>query len=148
MSRRALQSLLGIALINRDFCEELPTKRQLALLVEFDLTNEERELVMSIKADSIQDFAEQLYGWLQSQEDFKVLRSACTVSMKAPPDETYSDETLSGLDIFLIESLALGILGACGIKEPPVPIQGMIESPLSIFNCRLRCLETGCASCR
>jgi len=135
MSRRALQNLLGVALIDRDFCEELLTKRRLALLDEFGLTDEERELVISIKADSIQDFAEQLYGWLQSREDFKAVRSAYTISMKALSGEKNAHKTLFDLDIFLVESLALGILRAYEIKEPPVPIRRMIkiQSPLSIF---------------
>jgi len=142
MARIALQNLLGAALIDREFCEELLTKRQLVLLIQFELTDEERELVMSIKADSFQDLAEELYDWLQSRGDLKVLQPAHIVSRKIPPDETYLHETLPGLDIFLVESLALGILRAYGIKEPPVPIRRMIkiQPPLSIFK-RLNLLE-------
>lgn len=66
MSATALQTLIGTALIDREFCKELLNGRRPALLTEFDLTEEEREVVLAIKVDSIQEFAVGLYEWLMA----------------------------------------------------------------------------------
>ncbi len=64
MSSRTLQTLVGTALIDHEFCEELLDGRHPAILAKFDLTDEEREVILAIKADSIQEFTVKLYEWL------------------------------------------------------------------------------------
>ena len=61
MSKTALQTLIGTALIDRRFCEELLNGKRPALLAEFDLSEEEREVALTIETDSIQEFVGGLY---------------------------------------------------------------------------------------
>ena len=64
MSSTVLQILIGTALVDRDFCEELLNGKRPAILAGFDLTDEEREVVLASEADSIQEFAVGLCEWL------------------------------------------------------------------------------------
>jgi len=64
MSVTGLQSLIGTALIDPEFCKRLLSGKHPALLAEFDLTDEEREVVLAIETDSIQEFTVRLYEWL------------------------------------------------------------------------------------
>ena len=68
MSQMALQILVGTALTDPRFCHDLLNGRRHTLLSEFDLTDEEREAVMVVEAESIQEFAVQLCEWLKAQE--------------------------------------------------------------------------------
>ena len=68
MSQMALQILVGTALTDPRFCHDLLNGRRHTLLPEFDLTDEEREVVMVVEAGSIQEFAVQLCEWLKAQE--------------------------------------------------------------------------------
>jgi hypothetical protein len=68
MSQMTLHTLVGTALIDPEFCHDLLNGRRHALLAEFDLTDEEREVVMLVEADSIQQFAAQLCEWLKAQD--------------------------------------------------------------------------------
>ena len=61
MSKIALQSLIGTALLDRGFCEELLNGGRPVLLAEFDLTDEEQKVVLTIETGSIQGFAIGLY---------------------------------------------------------------------------------------
>jgi len=64
MSKMVLQTLIGSAVIDREFCEELLNGKRPTILAEFDLTDEEREAALAIRTDSIQEFAVGLYEWL------------------------------------------------------------------------------------
>ncbi len=64
MSAIALQTLIGTALVDREFCEELLNGKRPILLADFDVTDEEQEIVLIIKAGSIREFAIGLYEWL------------------------------------------------------------------------------------
>jgi len=68
MSHIALHTLVGTALTDSKFCHDLLNGRRHILLPDFDLTDEEREMVMGIEAESLQDFAAQLCRWLKVQE--------------------------------------------------------------------------------
>ena len=68
MSQMALQTLVGTALTDREFCNDLLNGRRHTLLTKFDLTDEEREVVLVIEAESIQEFAARLDEWLKVQE--------------------------------------------------------------------------------
>ena len=61
MSKMALQTLIGTALVDQKFCEDVLDGRRPTIVAEFDLTDEEREVVLAIKTESIQEFALGLY---------------------------------------------------------------------------------------
>lgn len=139
MSQIALQSLIGTALIDRDFCKGLLNKKRPALLAGFDLTGEEKQVVTAIEAGSIREFVDRLYEWLKDQDGFAPSLPASAVSTrnKSPvfPEtgQKCPDDESPGVEVFLVESLAHGLLGVYGVEEPPVPVQGMIQHPLPIF---------------
>jgi hypothetical protein len=64
----ALHALVGTALTDPGFCNDLLNGRRHTVLAKFDLTDEEREVVLVIEAESIQEFAARLDEWLQAQE--------------------------------------------------------------------------------
>ena len=68
MSQMALHALVGTALIDSQFCHGLLNGRRHSLLAEFDLTADEREVVLGVEAGCIQEFAVQLCEWLKAQE--------------------------------------------------------------------------------
>lgn len=61
MSKTALQTLIGTALIDSRFCEELLNGKRPALLAEFDLSEEERKVALIVETGSLQEFAVRLY---------------------------------------------------------------------------------------
>ena len=61
MSKMALQALVGTALLDREFCDELLNGGRPVLLAEFDLSDEEQEVALTIETGSIQGFAIGLY---------------------------------------------------------------------------------------
>jgi len=69
MPQMALQILVGTALTDPRFCHDLLNGRRRSLLAEFDLTAEEREVVLGVEAESIQEFAVQLCEWLKAQQN-------------------------------------------------------------------------------
>lgn len=155
MSKIALQSLIGTALIAPEFCERLLNNRKYLVLTEFDLTIEEKEIVTSIKADSIQEFAGQVCRWLKDQESVLPSLPASDFSTRPLSDELsaselqllsseirqeHPDEPFPDVEAFLVESLAQGLLAAFDIEKPPVPVRRMIRYPLLIFE-RLNLLE-------
>ncbi len=66
MSSIALRTLVGTALIDREFCEEFMNGRRPTILADFDLTDEEREVVLTIKTECIQEFVARLYERLMA----------------------------------------------------------------------------------
>ncbi len=70
MSQMTLQTLVGTALIDREFRHDFLNGRRPTLLTRFDLTEEEREVVLGIEAESLQEFAAQLCKWLKAEESF------------------------------------------------------------------------------
>lgn len=84
MSQIALHTLVGTAVTDSKFCHDLLNGRRHTLLTKFDLTDEEREAVMVVEAESIQVFAAQLCGWLNVQESL-VSHSPTAVSAPYPP---------------------------------------------------------------
>jgi hypothetical protein len=92
MSQIALHTLVGTALTDHNFCHDLLNGRRRTLLAQFDLTNEEREAILGIQADTLQEFASQLCEWLKAQKSptfypntampvscqpFRSIRAAC-----------------------------------------------------------------------
>jgi len=63
MSKEALQAIVGRAIIDKEFERKLLSRSHEAL-AEFDLTKEEKEVICSIKATSLEQFARQLHNYL------------------------------------------------------------------------------------
>ncbi|RLC65882.1 MAG: hypothetical protein DRI48_05995 [Chloroflexi bacterium] len=68
MSSTAIQSLIGTALIDRKFCQELLNGKRATILAEFDLTTEERNVALEINAETIHEFAVALYRRLTTTQ--------------------------------------------------------------------------------
>lgn len=64
MSERALQALIGHAIVDKRFRHQLMNGGREHLLVEFDLTEDERDVVRSIQAQTFEEFASQLHAWI------------------------------------------------------------------------------------
>jgi hypothetical protein len=64
----ALEEIVGHAIIDREFCAGLLNGKRARLISPFNLTPEETQAVMSIRADSLQAFAGQLYRWIEAQQ--------------------------------------------------------------------------------
>ena len=64
---QALQTLLGTAMIDSQFCELLLNGRRQELLPKFKLPDEEHRFVLGIKADSLQGFAAAVDQWLSAK---------------------------------------------------------------------------------
>lgn len=136
MTSIALQTLIGTALIDREFCKELTNKKRPASLAKFDLTDEERQVSLAIGANSIQEFAVKLHEQLTDEQ--QPVRPPRT-----PGEEMrrgHSRKELSDTEVFLTECLAWGLLRAYGIENPPVPVREMLRHPLPIFE-RLSLVE-------
>ncbi len=71
MSHRILRRIISIAITDPKFRNDLINGRRSDLLVEFDLTDEECKALMAIEANSLREFATQLEGWLQIQENWR-----------------------------------------------------------------------------
>ncbi|MFN8595377.1 MAG: hypothetical protein U0559_04230 [Anaerolineae bacterium] len=63
----ALEEVVGNAIIDREFRAGLLNGRRARLLSQFDLSPEEHQVLMNIRAESLESFASQLYGWVQAQ---------------------------------------------------------------------------------
>jgi len=63
MSFDALQTLVGTAIVDRNFCDLL-LRSPADAVRGFDLSDEERDLVCGIRAMDLQQFAAQLHWWL------------------------------------------------------------------------------------
>lgn len=68
MSQISLHTLVGTALTDRQFCHDLLNGKRRTLLTQFDLTKEEQEAILSIQAETLQEFASQLCEWLKAQK--------------------------------------------------------------------------------
>jgi hypothetical protein len=61
-----LNTLVVTAVVNPEFCAKLLNGERRAVIADFDLTEEEREAVMAVRADTIETFAAGLDEWLQT----------------------------------------------------------------------------------
>ena len=68
MSHGVLQDLVANAVVDAGFCNRLLNGERRAILREFDLTEDERRVVLGIEAVSLKEFAIQLDEWLVVQE--------------------------------------------------------------------------------
>ena len=63
-----LEELIGQAIVDRELRAGLLNGQKAQLLGRFDLTPEERQVLMSIQANSLGALAQQLQSWLQSEQ--------------------------------------------------------------------------------
>ena len=64
---QALQTLLGTAMIDGQFCELLLNGGRQELLPKFKLTDEEHRFLLDVQVDSLQGFAAAVDRWLSPQ---------------------------------------------------------------------------------
>ncbi|MBN1400640.1 MAG: hypothetical protein JXA74_07370 [Anaerolineae bacterium] len=74
MAYERLQAVVGTALIDSGFRRSL-LARSFGVLAEFDLSSEEVAAVMSVEADTLQEFASQLHQWMVRETASHILRS-------------------------------------------------------------------------
>ncbi|HHH42099.1 MAG TPA: hypothetical protein ENK56_08865 [Chloroflexi bacterium] len=67
MSYQALEMLVGEAIIDQEFRSRLLNGQRPHILQQYDLTPEERRMLLSIQANSLEEFAACIYHWLQTQ---------------------------------------------------------------------------------
>ena len=72
----ALEEVVGQAIIDREFRAGLLHGKRAGLLKRFDLTPEEQHALMTIRAESLEAFAGQLFGWLEAQRPLKMVWKA------------------------------------------------------------------------
>ena len=68
MSQQMLKRLVGLALLDPEFCDGLMNGKRSTLLAGFDLTEEEREVITSLESGSIREFAGSLCEWLNEPQ--------------------------------------------------------------------------------
>lgn len=64
MAYESLQAVIGTAVIDSTFRKSLLNGSRHRAIASFDLTREERDVVMGIRADSLEQFAGQLDRWI------------------------------------------------------------------------------------
>ncbi len=69
---QALQTILGTAMIDGQFCERLLNGGRQELLPGFQLTDEEHRFLLGIKADSLQSFAAAVDQWLNAKSQHPI----------------------------------------------------------------------------
>jgi hypothetical protein len=62
-----LEEVVGTAIIDRDFRAGLLNGRRARLLSQFNLSPEEHQVLMGIRADSLESFSPQRYCWIEAQ---------------------------------------------------------------------------------
>lgn len=64
---QSLQTLLGTAMIDGQFCELLLNGGRQELLPKFQLTDDEQRFLLGIKAESLEGFAAAVDQWLSAK---------------------------------------------------------------------------------
>jgi hypothetical protein len=67
MAYAELEEVVGHAIIDRDFRADLLNGSRARVLSRFNLSPEEKQALMSIRAESLESFAGQLVGWMDAQ---------------------------------------------------------------------------------
>jgi hypothetical protein len=68
MAYAELEEVVGHAIIDRGFRADLLNGPRARALSRFNLTPEEQQALMSIRAESLESFAGQLAGWIDTQQ--------------------------------------------------------------------------------
>jgi hypothetical protein len=67
MAYTELEEVVGHAIIDRNFCADLLNGSRARVLSRFNLSPEEKQALMNIRAESLESFAGQLAGWMDAQ---------------------------------------------------------------------------------
>jgi len=70
MAGATLNLIIGLALVDESFCEALLSNSS-DILADFELARDEREALASIHANSLEQFAKQLWDRLQTTGEVK-----------------------------------------------------------------------------
>jgi len=62
-----IEEVIGHAIIDGEFRASLLNGKRARLIEPFDLSPEEQQTIMSIRAESLESFARQLDGWIEAQ---------------------------------------------------------------------------------
>lgn len=65
MMHRSVQALIGRAIVDKDFRNQLLNGRRELALAQFDLTDEEKQVICSIEAQSFEEFAREIHAWIE-----------------------------------------------------------------------------------
>jgi len=76
MSVAAMQRIVGTAIVDQDFREDLLNGRRQETIAAFALTPEEHRAIMTIRAQTLHEFAEALDHWLTNQVSTGAIPSA------------------------------------------------------------------------
>jgi hypothetical protein len=68
MAYESLQAVIGTAVIDSTFRQDLLNGSRHRVIANFDLTREEVDAVMGIRADSLEQFAGQLDRWIATAQ--------------------------------------------------------------------------------
>lgn len=82
MSERALQAIIGHAIVDRGFRHELMNGGRERLLADFDLTEAERDVVRSIQAQTFEEFASELHSWIVQTRHSSLIRPRLHLSTR------------------------------------------------------------------
>ncbi len=86
MSERALQALIGHAIVDKKFRDQLLNGGRERLLEEFELTEAERDALRSIQARTLEEFASQVHMWILQTRNSNPLHVRATASTIHLPD--------------------------------------------------------------
>ena len=68
MFHPVLEEVVGNAIIDREFRAGLLNGKRARLIHRFNLSPEETQVIMNIRADSLESFAGQLHRWIEGQQ--------------------------------------------------------------------------------
>jgi hypothetical protein len=68
VSHEALQAIVGTALIDKEFRQAMLNGSRDRAIEQFELSPDEREVVMSIEAGTLEQFAWQLHNWIMERQ--------------------------------------------------------------------------------
>jgi len=77
MSHIALKRLIGAALVDPELCHGLMNGKRSVLLADFDLTDEEREILTSGGNGSVRELASTVHNWLKERADPASPHTSC-----------------------------------------------------------------------
>lgn len=66
MTHRTLQRLIGRAIVDKYFRDDLLNGKRQEAIAEFNLTHDERIAICSIEAGSFEEFASKLHDWIEA----------------------------------------------------------------------------------
>ena len=72
MSILAVQQIIGQALVSQSFSQQLLNSRRAVLLSQYDLLPQERQFLLSIQAETLQEFVQAVEGQMGEQTNGQI----------------------------------------------------------------------------